>query len=188
MIATWQRDWSLWSAKNPIFSYCRFLFLGHPPKKKPAKKKHQKKRPPKNNTTTPWPLHIPKESRQKMPFPGNPGKMHDEVKREYAADEKMASSQPWELRFCGDFMPFWKPKKTGSAYPPNIPSSETRIEYWRSLIKRETNAYISNVCCVLVIWTWGIDDVVLLEPPVEKNTEMCFWEQIREFHVVFFLF
>ena len=112
--------WDFWHQKS-LCSYCRFLFLGPPPppkkKKKNAKKKRQKKRP-KKNTTTPWPPHIPKQSRQKMPFPGNPGKMHDEVKREYAADEKMASSQPWELRFCGDFMPFWKPKKTGSAYPP----------------------------------------------------------------------
>lgn len=110
--------------KNPNLQLLQVCVFGpsHPKKTSP------KKRPPPKKTQQPHNPTHPKTKPLLPALPGNPGKMHDEVKREYAADEKMASSQPWELGFCGDFMPFWKPKKTGQpTRSPTYPQKQGLI-------------------------------------------------------------
>ncbi len=106
--------------------------------------------------------------------PRNGGKMHAEVKREYAADEKMASSQPWQLRWAGISCLFGSPKACLKIPPLTYHPQKQGLKF--KTLLRETSGYRSNICCVLVVWkTWGW----ILFPPVKKY-EMCFWEQINK--------
>lgn len=140
----------IFDTKNPSSATAGFCFWATPPQKKTRKKNTKKNVPPKQYNHPMTPTH-PKTKPPLPALPGNPGKMHDEVKREYAADEKMASSQPWELRSCGDFMPFWKPKKLVSLPPQTYHPQKRGLSIEEALLRGKPMVKVIFVV-FLIVW------------------------------------
>ena len=126
----------IFDTKNPSAATAGFCFWAPPP---PKKKKRQKKTPKKTSQKKIQPPHDPHTSQnkaaKKCPSLGIQVRCTTRWNANTRRMRRWLPRNPESFASVGISCRFGSPKRLGQPTPPNIPSSETRIEYWRSLSK-----------------------------------------------------